>query len=234
MAMTSPRGLARLGVACVAMSLALFAWLHLTPPSAQVDWRTRTLSQYALLENGWTFDVATLLLAAGSAAVLAALIRAARIGPRSGTAAGVALWIAGLVGVVLFEKHDWTAGPSMNGDIHRVASLLAFLSLPVGALLTRSRAIVLAGLVSLLCFSPILWALAAQTWTGERWWRAIPLGTVERALCASEVITLLLMAAWAARHGDTGQPSRGDRGSGAVSAAGRGPRGKIFTKASKG
>jgi hypothetical protein len=204
MRMASPRVLARLGVAFVAVSLGFFGWLHLAPASAQVDWRTRTLSQYALLENGWAFDVATLLLAAGSAAVLAALIRAGRIRAGSGAAAGVALWIVGLVGVVVFEKHNWATGPSMSGDIHRAAGLLAFLSLPVGALLSRSRVIVVAGLVSLLCFSPILWAVASQTWTGERWWRAIPLGAVERALCAAEVITVLLMAAWAG-------PSRADR-----------------------
>jgi hypothetical protein len=43
------------------VSIALFAWLHLAAPSAWLDWRTRTISQYALLENGWVFDTATLL-----------------------------------------------------------------------------------------------------------------------------------------------------------------------------
>jgi hypothetical protein len=48
------------------------------------------------------------------------------------------LWVAGLVGVVLFVKHDWAAGPSLYGDIHRAASFVAFLSLPAGALLAAA------------------------------------------------------------------------------------------------
>jgi hypothetical protein len=206
----SARRLASLGVAGVAACLALFAWLHLTPPSSVLDWRTRTISHYALLDNGWAFDAATLLLAAGSAAVLVALVRARMIRATSGAAVALGLWVAGLVGVVLFDKHDWSVGPSLSGDIHRVASLLAFLSLPAAALLAglpwlrrppawiAAWVVVLAGVASLLCFSPILWALLSEPWTGVRWWQAIPLGAVERLLGAVEVGTVLLMAWWAA------------------------------------
>jgi hypothetical protein len=206
----SARRLASLGVAGVAACLALFAWLHLTPPSSQLDWRTRTISHYALLDNGWAFDAATLLLAAGSTAVLAALVRARVVRATSGAAVALGLWVAGLVGVVLFDKHDWSVGPSLSGDIHRVASLLAFLSLPAAAVLAglpwlrrppgriAAGVVVLAGAASLLCFSPILWALLSEPWTGVRWWRAIPLGAVERLLGTVEVGTVLLMAWWAA------------------------------------
>jgi len=205
----SARRLAGLGGAAVTVALVLFAWLHLTGPSAALDWRTRTISQYALLDNGWAFDTATLLLAAGSAAILAALVRARVIGAGSGSAAALALWVAGLIGVVWFEKHNWAVGPSPSGDIHRAASVVAFLSLPAAALLAgvprlrgphpRAAAVItLAGMVSLLCFSPILWAVLTEPWTGVRWWRAIPLGAVERVLGLAEVTTLLLMAWWAA------------------------------------
>jgi hypothetical protein len=225
------RRLTLLGVACVAASLALYAWLHVTPPSADLDWRTRTVSQYALLDNGWAFDAATLLLAAGSAAVLAALLRTGAVRPRSGAVAGLGLWVVGLIGVVVFEKHNWSAGPSMSGDVHRAASLLAFLGLPAGAMLgaapwlrrpgarAAAVAVFLAGLVSLLCFSPILWALISETWTGVRWWRAIPLGGVERLLGAAEVVTVLLMARWAYRSA----PFVADRpgGQAGILAAGR-------------
>ena len=89
-AMTEPRRgvalLAGLGVAGVAASLALFAMLHVVPPSGGLDWSRRTISQYALLDNGWAFDAATLLLAAGSLAVLAALVRARLLRPASGAA----------------------------------------------------------------------------------------------------------------------------------------------------
>ncbi len=200
---------AGLGVLCVAVSVALFGVLHVVPPSAGLDWTSRTISQYALLSNGWVFDVATLLLAAGSAAVLVALLRAGLL--RRGAAVALLLWVAGLVGVVWFEKHNWSTGPSMSGDIHRVASLVAFLSLPAGALLAAApwlrgegtrrpaRLVALGGVVSLLCFSPILWALLSEPWTGVRWWRAIPLGGVERLLGLAEVATVLLLAWWAAR-----------------------------------
>ncbi|GAB2596404.1 hypothetical protein Aab01nite_71650 [Paractinoplanes abujensis] len=207
------RVFAGVGAACVAASLAFYAALHVVPPSASLDWSRRTISQYALLENGWWFDAATLLLAAGSVAVLAAARRAGVV--RGGAAVALLLWALGLVGVVWFEKHNWAVGPSMSGDIHRIASVVAFLSLPVAALLASARSlrdrgarrVAAGGVVSLLCFSPILWAVLSEPWTGVRWWRAIPLGTVERALGLAEVVTLLLIAAWAVR-GRVLSPSR--------------------------
>ncbi|WP_327001918.1 DUF998 domain-containing protein [Dactylosporangium sp. NBC_01737] len=200
---------AGLGVLCVAVSVVLYGVLHVVPPSAGLDWSSRTISQYALLSNGWVFDVATLLLAAGSFAVLVALLRAGLV--RGAAVAALLLWVGGLVGVVWFEKHNWASGPSMSGDIHRAASLVAFLSLPAGALLATTpwlrgdgatrpaRLVALGGVASLLCFSPILWALVSEPWTGVRWWRAIPLGGVERLLGVAEVVTVLLLAWWAVR-----------------------------------
>ncbi|MBU2669513.1 DUF998 domain-containing protein [Actinoplanes bogorensis] len=194
--------LAGLGVVCVLAALTFYGLLHLVSPSAELDWARRTISQYALVENGWWFDAATLLLAAGSVAVLLAARRAGVV--RGGAAAALLLWAVGLVGVVWFEKHNWAAGPSMSGDIHRVASVVAFLSLPVAALLAARRSsspagrlVALGGVVSLLCLTPILWALVSEPWTGVRWWRAIPLGGVERLLGLVEVVTLLLIAWWA-------------------------------------
>lgn len=185
------------GAACVVASMVLYALLHVLPPSAGLDWTRRTISQYALLDNGWMFDTATLLLAAGSLLVLAALLRAGRLRP--GATIALLLWVAGLIGVVWFEKHNWAAGPSMSGDIHRAASVVAFLSLPAAALLAGgSRLVSSGGVLSLLCFSPILWAVVSESWTGVRWWQAIPLGGVERLLGLVEVLTVLAMAWWAA------------------------------------
>jgi hypothetical protein len=204
---------AGLGVVCVAASLVLYGVLHVLPPSAELDWSRRTISQYALLSNGWAFDAATLLLAGGSLAILVALRRAGLV--RRGAAVALVLWAAGLVGVVWFEKHNWSAGPSLSGDIHRVASLVAFLSLPAGALLAAApwlrgadtllpaRLVAVGGALSLLCFAPILWALMSEPWTGVPWWQAIPLGGVERLLGLAEIMTVLVLAWWAVRAART-------------------------------
>ena len=205
----SDRWYAGFGALCVLASLALFGALHVLPPTAELDWSRRTISQYALTENGWAFDAGTLLLAAGSAAVLVLLVRVGLVGRGpGGTAAAIALvlWIAGLVGVVGFEKHDWAVGQSMSGDIHRVASVVAFVSLPAGALLaavprigeTGARLVVAGAVAALICFLPIVWAFVSEPWTGVRWWRAIPLGGVERLLGLAEVVTVMLLAWWAA------------------------------------
>ncbi|BEL07034.1 DUF998 domain-containing protein [Actinoplanes sichuanensis] len=197
------KALAGLGVLGVLVSLGLYASLHVLPPSAELDWTRRTISQYALMPDGWVFDAATLLLAAGSAAILVALQRTGRLTRAALTV--LALWVVGLVGVVWFEKHNWQAGPSSSGTVHRAASVVAFLSLPIGALLAAGRKagaarwVAAGGVVSLLCLTPILWAVLAEPWTGERWWRAIPLGTVERLLGLAEVVTVLLLAWWAVR-----------------------------------
>jgi hypothetical protein len=197
---------AGLGIACVLVSLGFYAALHFVSPSAELDWSRRTISHYALLENGWWFDAATLLLATGSVGVLVAALRSGVM--RGGAAVAFGLWVAGLVAVVWFEKHNWSVGPSISGDVHRVASVVAFLSLPVAALWAAARSgweaaarwVAFGGFVSLLCFTPILWAVLAEPWTGVRWWRAIPLGGVERLLGLAEVLTVLLVAGWAIRR----------------------------------
>lgn len=213
---------AGLAVLCVGSSLVLYAMLHFSPESERLSWTRRTISEYALMPNGWMFDLATLLLAAGSLGVLVALWGAGLV--RRGGAAGVLLWVLGLAGVVWFEKHDWSVGPSMSGDIHRVASLVAFLSLPMGALLAagpwlrrgdtrvEARLVMAGGVVSLLCFTPILWALVSARWTGVRWWQAIPLGGVERLLGLAEVATVLLLAWWAVRSARTERIRRSPAG----------------------
>jgi hypothetical protein len=143
--------------------------------------------------------------------VLAALVGARLVPATSPAAAALLLYGLSMAGVVAFPKHNWAVGPSVNGDIHRFAGLVGFVSLPVAALLVgrlwrrdarwRAYAYTAAalGALSLLCFSPIVIAILTEPWTGVRWWRAIPLGAVERALAFSEVATVLALAWWAAR-----------------------------------
>ena len=195
----------------VTAAVVLIGALHVVPPSSALSPYRRTISEYALLETGPIFNVAVLVLAAGSVATVLALVGASLAPARSGGVLALLLWSVALAAVVYFPKHSWSLGPSNNGTIHRAASLIAFLSLPLGALLIgrawrahprwRGHAgwSLGLGLCSLLCFSPIAIAILAQPLTGVRWWRAIPLGAVERLLAISEVVTVLALAWWAAR-----------------------------------
>ena len=205
------RVLAAGGVVAVGAGAAIVALMHVVGPSAQVSLVRRTISEYALLDNGWVFNVAVLMLAAGSFAVLLAVLRSGLLPAASGGALALLLWSLGLAGVVLFPKHNWAVGASFTGDLHRVASLVAFLSLPVAALALGTRwrrdprwrsyawlALGLGGLC-LLCLSPLAYAVVSQPWTGVRWWRAIPLGAVERVLALVEVLTVVALGWWAAR-----------------------------------
>lgn len=209
--MALPRSLALAGIAAVVVAIGMIGALHVTGPSAELDPMHRTISQYALLETGNVFNAAVMVLAAGSAATLLALIRTGLVPVRSGAASALLLWCVGLAAVVYFPKHNWSVGPSIEGTVHRYASVLAFLSLPIAALLIgrlwrndarwrghATGSTVLGGL-ALLCFAPIAVAFALYPFTGVPWWRAIPLGGVERLLALVEVVTVLYLGYWAIR-----------------------------------
>ena len=210
-AMALPRWLALAGIAAVVVALGMIGSLHVTGPSAELDPMRRTISQYALLETGNVFNTAVVLLAAGSAATLLALIRTALVPVRSGATVALLLWCVGLAAVVYFPKHNWAVGPSIEGTVHRYASVVAFLGLPVAALLIGRRwrgdarwrgpaAVTTAfGILALLCFAPIAVAFVLHPFTGVPWWRAIPLGGVERVLALVEVVTVGYLGWWAIR-----------------------------------
>jgi hypothetical protein len=211
--------LAILGTGAVVVAVAVLGLLHVVPPASQISPYRRTISEYALTDAAAFFNVGVLLLAAGSVATLLALVGARLLPARSGGVLALLLWSAALAAVVYFPKHNWAVGPSFDGTVHRFASVVAFLSLPVGALLLgrawwrHPRWRVHAGWTwglgvwSLLCFTPIVAAIVAQPWTGVAWWRAIPLGAVERVLALSEVGIVLALAWWAARAAGHGAPA---------------------------
>lgn len=183
--------------------------LHLLPPTAQVNPIRRTISEYALHETAWLFNLGLIAVALGSFAVLLALSRAGMTRLTSLGGLGLELWSAGLAAVVYFPKHNWSVGPSLSGDIHRAASLVTFLALPIGAIViawawrrdARWRMCAMwtaaAALLALMCFGIIAGAIVLQPVTGVRWWRAIPLGAVERGLATAEIATVLALGWWA-------------------------------------
>ncbi|AEA27720.1 hypothetical protein Psed_5592 [Pseudonocardia dioxanivorans CB1190] len=207
---TVSRGLAAVGGLGVALAIVLVGALHVVS-AGRVDPVRRTISEYALGPDAWLFDVGVIALAVGSLAVLVALARTRVLGPLSGATVMLAVWVLGMVTVVVFEKTNWAVGPSVGGYIHRYASLVAFLALPIGGLLVargqRGRSESFAArvwtrvlaLASLGWFLPILWGFALRPITGRSWWNTIPLGLVERGLALTEVLLVATLAVWAAR-----------------------------------
>lgn len=167
----------------------------------------RTISEHGLGDQGWIFGVGVGLLAAGSAAIGVALARR-RLAGVLGTLALMA-WSVGLFVTATFPKHDWSVGPSLSGSIHRAGSLVAFLSLPIAALIIARpwrhpewRRPALAAFV--LGIGSVLWVagIGAMVVIGQRsglaWWQVMPLGLVERGLALTEIATLVALGLWAA------------------------------------
>jgi hypothetical membrane protein len=197
--MAASRWARAFGLFGVAAAVLLIGVLHVIPPSSQVSATRRTISEYALLADGWVFNLGVIALAVGSLAVLYSLIGREVVKPVSLTSALVVTWSACLLLIVAFPKYNWAlGGGSVGGSIHRVASVVAFVALPLAAILvgraTRCGWPVWLGVASLLWFAVILGAVAAQPFTGTRWWLAIPLGAVERGMLFTEVMAVASLA----------------------------------------
>ncbi|MEU6152769.1 DUF998 domain-containing protein [Actinosynnema sp. NPDC047251] len=203
------RALAVAGALAVLLTVVMVGALDAHRLATTTVGLRRTISEYALGPQRWVFDTAVLLLAAGSVAILAVLVRGGLARWRSPGALALLAWSAGLALVVVFPKHDWSVGPSASGTVHRVASLVAFLSLPFAvALLARpwrrdavwgghARWAFRFGLLSALAFTPILYAVLVNVVVGTAWWRVLTLGYVERLLVVVEVVAVLVLGRWA-------------------------------------
>lgn len=203
------RVLAVAGLGGVLTAPILIGYLHLITPLDEVNPVRRTISEYAFGETGWVFDTAVLALAAGSVAALVALVGTRLVPITSWGSVALLLWSVALTAVVIFPKRNFALGST--GTLHRVASVTAFLALPLAAVLIAwawrrdprwrryATWTLRLGVLSFLCFSPILLAVVLEPVTGVRWWRAIPLGAVERALALAEVLTVMVLGLWAVR-----------------------------------
>ncbi|MBK1788262.1 DUF998 domain-containing protein [Prauserella cavernicola] len=195
------RALPLAGLAGLVLGSALMGLLHLLPLTSDgVDPVRRTISEYALGPGRLLFDVAVLLVAAGSAAVFVTLVRSGRARPFSAATIFGGAWTLCLLVIVAFQKTDWSIGPSVAGTIHRYASVVAFVCLPL-AVFAAARAAYphspgprlvarVLSLLSLAWFGLILGAVFVMLAGGEPWWRAIPLGLVERLLALNEVLAI--------------------------------------------
>jgi hypothetical protein len=203
------RMFAMLGLLGVGLSVVLIGLLHVV--AVEVDPVRRTISEYALGDHRWMFDAGVLGISVGSALVLLALVSAGLLRWRSSGAVALGLWSAALVVVVAFEKTDWAVGPSLGGTIHRYASLVAFLSVPVaalalgrrwrgdadwGRLAATSRWL---GVLALLVLGAIVVGVVVRVTTGAPWPPFLPLGLAERGLAIIEIAAVVLFALWSLR-----------------------------------
>ncbi|MEV6237253.1 DUF998 domain-containing protein [Lentzea sp. NPDC051838] len=203
--MLIPRLAATGGSLAVVATVAMVGLLDLT-----VGPLRRTISEYALGDYRPVFDVAVLLLAVGSLAILAALVHKGLTKWRSGGSIALILWSVGLLLVVAFPKTNWAMGTNaLSGSIHRFGSMIAFVSLPIAVILLarpwlkdhvwgrHAKVTLASGVLSAVAFMPILYAIAMGAASDVRWWRVFPLGYIERILLAAEVGAVLVVGLWA-------------------------------------
>ncbi|HKN98395.1 MAG TPA: DUF998 domain-containing protein [Pseudonocardiaceae bacterium] len=197
-------GVAVAGIAALAAGVALVVLLALIPPTDEISVLRQTISQYGLSDNRWLFNTAVLLVAAGSALILGTL----RLERQLSTAATVfgTLWTVCLLVIVAVPKANWAlvTGFSPGGTLHRAASLVGFVCLPVAVLLaartafphSRTRRIVarVFAVLALCWFAAILGAVVVAGVTEQRWWQLIPLGLVERGMALTELVALVTLA----------------------------------------
>ncbi len=187
-------------VVSVAGGALLILLLQVLPATSDISPVRRTISEYALSEHKWIFDVAVLLVAFGSAIGFGALIRRRHLPALSTASVFCALWTLSLVVIVAFPKNNWAIGPSAGGTVHRIASVVAFVCLPLAVWFAAKavfpssparRAVTRVLAVGALAwFGVILGAIVVSMNGGRPWWQAIPLGLVERAMALTGLIAL--------------------------------------------
>lgn len=198
------RRLASAGISGVLVALAAIAALHLVMPSRSLDPLSRTISEYALLPNGWVFSWGVVVLAASSALILAAMLVREMVPWRSFSALFMSLWCLGLLGLVVFPKQGFNSNPSMAGRVHWTWTLIAFFSLPIGTCLMCWQHRVVAGrwprwavrlsLVAGGWFVVLTGQTVLSAVTPIQAWRVV--GLVERVLSATEMAVVVVLGLW--------------------------------------
>ncbi|TDC81746.1 DUF998 domain-containing protein [Micromonospora sp. KC606] len=230
---TRTHGLLALGGIALAALLAVIG--HLDVNEDLNPW-SLTVSDFAVADRGGVVDVAMAVLAAATAVLVPALWRPGPGPAPGGPAAAVRrppaatalllTWAAGLVTAAVVPTNQPGTPVDAAAQLHRYASVVAFLALPVaGWLLAGHLGGRAAGWLRVL--APISLLLAGATV-----WSAYPgggvlVGLAERLLILAEVALLAVVAATLARR-------TGPAGPAATRAAGpehTGPPGQRVTPA---
>ncbi|MEU1685637.1 DUF998 domain-containing protein [Micromonospora sp. NPDC005707] len=202
---TRSSGLLALGGIALAAVLAVLG--HLEVNDNLSPW-SLTVSDFAVSDRGGVIDTAMAVLAAATLVLLPALLRAG-----AGRLAGALLvaWSAGLMAAAVVPTNEPGLPMDVAAYVHRYASVVAFLALPVGGwLLARRLGGRAAGWVRGLVLTSLVLA-ATMIWSaypGDR----LLIGLVERLLILAEVALLAVVAATLAgrRTGGAAAPRGGE------------------------
>ncbi|CAA9410795.1 MAG: hypothetical protein AVDCRST_MAG66-2037, partial [uncultured Pseudonocardia sp.] len=126
------RAAARAGLAAIGLCTGLVLALHVLAPDPGPA--HTMISNYALGGYRPLFDLGVLVLVAGSAAVVAALVATGAVRPGGAATRLLLTWCAGMVLVVAFPTTSSTLPPTPEAVVHATGAVAAFAALPLGAL----------------------------------------------------------------------------------------------------
>ncbi|MGC4773266.1 DUF998 domain-containing protein [Micromonospora sp. DT44] len=191
MPVTRSTGLLALGGIAVAALLTVIG--HLEVNDDLNPWAL-TISDFAVSDRGGVIDVAMVVLALATAALMYGLRRAGP--PRSGRVVELLLgaWVAGLLLAAVVPTNEPGAAMTASAYVHRYASVVAFLALPIGGWLLARRPDLTPTARTLRALVVLSLALsAAMVWSaypGDR----LLIGLAERLLILTEVAVLATVA----------------------------------------
>ncbi|MBM7492450.1 hypothetical protein JOD64_003672 [Micromonospora luteifusca] len=210
---TRSTGLFALGGIALAALLTVIG--HLEVNDDLSPWAL-TISDFAVSDRGGVIDVAMMVLALATVALLYGLRRAGPPRAESGRTAELLLgtWAAGLLLAALVPTNEPGTAMTTAAYLHRYASVVAFLALPVGGWLLARRSDLAPAARTLRIFVLLSLALAAamiwSAYPGDR----VLIGLAERLLILAEVAVLATVAVIQTRTSAVGRgapftPARG-------------------------
>ncbi|WP_410809871.1 DUF998 domain-containing protein [Micromonospora sp. 067-2] len=202
--MPGTRNTGLLALGGIALATVLTVIGHLDANDDLDPWAL-TVSDFAVSDRGGVIDAAMVTLALATVALLYGLRRAGPPRPRSGRAVELLLgaWVGGLLLAAVVPTNEPGTAMTTAAYLHRYASVVAFLALPVGGWLLARRdqltpaARWLRGLAvaSLVLAAAMVWS----AYPGER----VLIGLAERLLILTEVGVLTAVALVLARSGSS-------------------------------
>ncbi|MCG5437127.1 DUF998 domain-containing protein [Micromonospora foliorum] len=193
MPVTRSTGLLALGGIALAALLTVIG--HLEVNDDLNPWAL-TISDFAVSDRGGVIDIAMVVLALATVALLYGLRRAGPPRPRSGRTAELLLgaWVAGLLLAAVVPTNEPGTAMTTAAYLHRYASVIAFLALPAaGWLLARrpdltraARTLRALVLLSLALAAAMIWS----AYPGDR----MLIGLAERLLILTDVAVLATIA----------------------------------------